>query len=44
MPSEPWERRLLDSGLRTADIALPGEAVVVTAGMGDAVVAANKAS
>jgi 3-isopropylmalate dehydrogenase len=30
--------KVLDSGLRTADIALPGEAVVGTAAMGDAVV------
>jgi 3-isopropylmalate dehydrogenase len=33
-------RRVLASGLRTADIALSGEAVVGTRTMGDAVVAA----
>jgi len=33
-------RSTLRAGLRTADIAAPGEAVVGTAAMGDAVVAA----
>ncbi len=33
-------RRVLQSGLRTGDIALPGEAVIGTRAMGDAVVAA----
>ena len=36
--------KVLDVGLRTADIALPGEQVVGTAEMGDAVVAALKAA
>jgi 3-isopropylmalate dehydrogenase len=36
--------RVLDAGLRTADIALPGEKVVGTVEMGDAVVAALKAA
>jgi 3-isopropylmalate dehydrogenase len=31
-------RRTLDDGLRTADIAQPGEATVGTAALGDAVV------
>ncbi len=33
-------RKVLAGGLRTADIALPGERVVGTREMGDAVVAA----
>ena len=33
-------RKVLATGMRTADIALPGEAVVGTRAMGDAVVAA----
>ena len=34
--------KVLDAGIRTADIALPGEKVVGTAEMGDAVVGALK--
>ena len=37
-------RRVLQQGQRTADIALPGEKVVGTRAMGDAVVAALRAS
>ncbi|MEO8508408.1 MAG: 3-isopropylmalate dehydrogenase [Betaproteobacteria bacterium] len=37
-------RRVLQLGLRTGDIALPGEAVVGTRAMGDAVVAALRGS
>jgi len=37
-------RRVLAQGLRTGDIALPGEAVVGTRAMGDAVVAALRAT
>ena len=33
-------RKVLQGGLRTGDIALPGEAVVGTRAMGDAVIAA----
>ena len=36
--------KVLDAGLRTADIALPGEKVVGTEEMGDAVVGALKAA
>ena len=37
-------RRVLGQGLRTPDIALPGESVVGTRAMGDAVLAALRAA
>jgi len=37
-------RRVLQQGCRTADIALPGEKVIGTRAMGDAVIAALRAS
>lgn len=47
LDAEPWARRVesavqqvLDQGLRTADIAAPGTAVIGTAAMGAAVVEA----